>query len=112
MNESKVIWGQHPWAGAFGLSELEALACGKPLFASFDPSKHPLAYRPPVFSYDDPAEIATATRDMLNDSQVRRDIGENGVKWVAEFHSLETVSRALLDIYHSVLAPRASSCTQ
>ena len=103
LNKSKVIWGQHPWAGTFGLSELEGLACGKPVFAAFDSARYPSNYCPPVFSSNDPAEIARSTDVLLKDSLMRKRIGEKATKWVTKFHGLENVSLMLRDIYRSVL---------
>lgn len=98
-----------PWYEPFGIVPLEAMACGTPVVASavggiLDSVVHGGTglHVPPR----DPSQLAQAIRGLLADPQLRRRMGDSGVRRVAERYSWRTVATSIVDAYERTLAER------
>jgi glycosyltransferase involved in cell wall biosynthesis len=80
------------------MMELESLACGKPVvaYAEFvDCYPEP----PPVFSANQPAQVAEYLLSLVDDLALRRNSGEQGRAWVQQYHGYITIARLLEQVY-------------
>jgi len=86
--------------GTMGISELEAMACGKPVVCSF---KYQNAYPepPPVFVSHTAEEGSEHIIRLLNDPALRQSLGQMSREWVAKYHEQKKVVRRLLKYYQS-----------
>ena len=93
---------------AFGLVQLEAEACGKPVVSTDLPTGVPYANLhgktglivPPKNS----PVLAEAINKLLNDPKMRKDLGEAGKERVNSQFSLEAMAAAVLKVYESCLS--------
>ena len=93
---------------AFGLVQLEAQACGKPVISTDLPTGVPYANLdgetglivPPK---NGPA-LSEAINKLLNDQELRKRLGEAGKKRVNSQFSLEAMAQAVLKVYESCLS--------
>ncbi|MBA2548665.1 MAG: glycosyltransferase [Burkholderiaceae bacterium] len=95
-------------AEQFGLVQLEAMACGKPVvttrlgtgveFVTLDGVTGLLV--PPK----DVDALASALRRLLDDNELRTCMGSAGKQRVEQVFSLEQMIRKTVDVYHRVLA--------
>ena len=74
--------------GAVGMAELEAAACGRPVVTWF---RHNKAYTeaPPFVRAVDGCEIAANVARLVDDANLRSQLGEAHRSWVQRFHRLE-----------------------
>lgn len=88
--------------GIISMSELEAMACGKPLVSFFN---YPQAYDepPPIFSTRDAEEGAESLAKLLEDDQLRKQAGEAGRAWVEQHHECVNVARIIEQHYREAL---------
>ncbi len=88
--------------GAIGMSELEAMACGKPVIAYFN---YPEVYDepPPIVSTRDAKDGAAALLRLLEDRQMRKEMGEKGRAWVEAHHGHVEVARLVERHYREAL---------
>jgi glycosyltransferase involved in cell wall biosynthesis len=97
-------WGDH--FEGFGLSLLEAGACGKPVIGCRDsgaediilPGENGL-----LIPQDDPGETAKAIREILSGPAVSREMGRRGLARAREM-SWESSARRLMDLYQRIAA--------
>lgn len=101
LHEASVVIGQQR-LGALGLSELEAMACGRPVVAHVDSNLYDDP--PPVRSTTDADALARELDLLLDRPHERATTGEAARRWTVEHHSADAVRRSLLDLYRSVLA--------
>ena len=91
----------------FGIVQLEAMACGKPVIATNIPGvrevdKKELAtiHVPPK----DKRALAEALLTILKDEKLAIKMGNNGRKLVEEFYSWPKIARTILQLYEKALA--------
>lgn len=90
---------------AFSIAAIESMASGTPVLVSNIPGVreviedgvHGLRSEPM-----DPRNIADRLKELLSDEELRRRMGENGVKRAAEF-SISSVAERMLSIYSGLL---------
>lgn len=88
--------------GIVSMSELEAMACGKPVVAYF---RYPEVYDepPPIFSTRDTQEGAALLARLVEDYQMRKEIGEKGRAWVEKHHHFVKVAKLIESYYQESL---------
>lgn len=93
IRSSDLVLGQFQ-VGAVGVSELEALACGRAVCCRFD---YDLAYeeRPPFLVGRSSAEVLALIDDALANRTRLRALGERGRDWVVRNHSVDAAARRL-----------------
>jgi glycosyltransferase involved in cell wall biosynthesis len=102
INSYPLILGQQdPTWRAMGVSELEAMACEKPvscLYGYLDAYPQP----PPLISSNTPDEASAKVLSLIEEPERARKIGEDSRKWVCNFHSLQVVAQKLLKWYQEI----------
>ena len=99
MRSARVILGQQcAEYGSLSLSELEAMACCRPVVCDF---RYPEAYPepPPVLASQTPEEACTYILRLLGDADLRYSLGQQARAWVIEYYERQRVARNLLDVY-------------
>jgi glycosyltransferase involved in cell wall biosynthesis len=84
--------------GALGLSELEAMAVGRPLIVGIDRGMYP-GDKPPVVSSYDPDELIAQIERLSDDSRRLENLSREGRAWVRRNHGPETQLRLLESAY-------------
>ena len=103
----RVILGQQsPAIGALGLSELEAMACGKPVVCPFN---YPDAYPqpPPVVASSTLEDAVNNILRLLDDPNLCISIGREARTWVSEYHNPQKIVKTLVDFYRQYIASKA-----
>lgn len=90
-----IVLGQFK-LGTIGVSELEAMACGKPLIGFWN-TKYDVHYGEPcpILSSTDPKEISELIEEHIGDTS----LGSRCRNWVERYHSIDVVVEKLLDAY-------------
>jgi glycosyltransferase involved in cell wall biosynthesis/phosphoheptose isomerase len=98
-----------PWYEPFGITPLEAMACGTPVVASavgglIDTVVDGVTGRhvPPR----DPDRLAAVLRDLLADERARREQGRAGIRRARQLYDWDRVALATLDVYEGLIAHR------
>ena len=88
--------------GIVSMSELEAMACGRPVVSYFN---YPEVYDepPPIFSTRDIQEGAEILAQLAEDEPIRREAGERGRAWVEGHHDYVKVAELVEGHYQEVL---------
>lgn len=99
INGAKIILGQMS-LGSIGCSELEAMACAKPVVCKF---QYWSMYNtpPPLVSVSTMEEAIKEILELLHNPRKAKRIGFEARKWVEENCNNITIARQLLDIYQS-----------
>ncbi|HYS98535.1 MAG TPA: glycosyltransferase family 4 protein [Candidatus Dormibacteraeota bacterium] len=74
--------------GILSLSELEAMAAGKPLITGIDRDLYP-GDKPPVVSSDNPDQLVAQVEALHGDVKRLADLAREGREWVRRNHSYE-----------------------
>jgi rhamnosyl/mannosyltransferase len=94
-------------AEAFGIVQLEAMACGKPVVSTLLPSGVPWVNRDGetgvVVPPGDVPALRTAVRSLLNDRALRLSMGENGRRRVAAEFTIPRMISQTTALYHDVM---------
>lgn len=99
INSATLVLGhQSHEYGSLGVSELEAMACAKPVICDF---AYPMAYTtpPPVLISRSPDEACGHMLRLLNDNIYNHEIGMASRKWVSSHQDLYSVAQKLLNQY-------------
>jgi glycosyltransferase involved in cell wall biosynthesis len=84
--------------GALGLSELEAMAAGRPLISGIDRNLYP-GDKPPVVSSYSADELIAQIERLKDDSRRLENLSREGRAWVRRNHSFERQLRLLEQAY-------------
>jgi glycosyltransferase involved in cell wall biosynthesis len=110
-NQHGIVIGQVK-LGSAGMAELEAMACGRPVVTWFN-ELHAYADVPPYVTAVDGFDIASAVANLVDQPELRDELGQRGRAWVAEHHSLAEVVTRVEEvaeaIVHGTPIPRASA---
>jgi glycosyltransferase involved in cell wall biosynthesis len=86
--------------GALGLSELEAMAAGRPLISGIDRKMYP-GDKPPVVSSYGPEELVEQVARLQFDGKRLANLSHEGREWVRRNHGYERHLQLLEDAYFS-----------
>jgi rhamnosyl/mannosyltransferase len=94
---------------AFGLVQLEAMACGRPVVNTQLDTGVPFVSRHEETGLTVPpmnvAALSQAINRLLSDQALKARLGENGRARVTQRFSVETMARSTLQLYDKVLFP-------
>jgi glycosyltransferase involved in cell wall biosynthesis len=99
----------------FGIVQLEAMACGKPVVTTTIPGPSEVDAEELATIHVPPRDIealADAISRLLNDKALAKKMGENGRRLVAEKYTWSKIAIDLLEIYKSVLAAKRGRIPQ
>jgi len=99
-------------AEAFGMVQIEAMACGKPVVSTAVPSGVPWVNRHEetglVVPPDDAGALADALRTLLADAALRARMGEAGRSRVSQEFTAARMAERTVALYREVLSGRAA----
>jgi glycosyltransferase involved in cell wall biosynthesis len=84
--------------GALGLSELEAMAAGRPLITGIDRHMYP-GDKPPVVSSGQPDELVEQISRLIHDAKRLENLSREGRAWVRRNHGFERHLQLLEEAY-------------
>lgn len=93
--------------GAFGVTELETMACGVPVVTDYRFARA-YAEPPPVVQADGAAIVAERLVHLLDDRDLRERAAADSRDWILRQHSIPVVTRRLIAIYERALARAAA----
>jgi len=90
--------------GALGLSEIEAMAAGRPLITGIDRSLYYPGDKPPVVSSTNPDELVAQVETLHDDAKRLANLSREGREWVSRNHGYERHLHILESAYFGVPA--------
>lgn len=87
----------------FGLTTVEAMACGLPVIVSRLGAATGVATPEQAMIYASPEELVSLVKRTHADSELRRELSEKGQQWAQQF-SFETVGSQLIRCYEKLVA--------
>jgi glycosyltransferase involved in cell wall biosynthesis len=102
-----------PWYEPYGLTPLEAMACGTPVIAAavggiaFTVADGETGFLVPPRS---PEQLVAPLRSVLNNRDLRERLARNALRRVEEQFTWTAVARNTADVYAEVLAGGAQKC--
>ncbi len=92
---------------AFGIVQLEAQACGKPVISTNLPTGVPYANKDQetgiIVEPNSVDQLHNAIKKLLNDSSLRKELGENAKKRVNEEFTVKKMGEAYFNLYKELL---------
>jgi glycosyltransferase involved in cell wall biosynthesis len=109
LQEADVVVGQF-LSGALGLSELQAMSCGKPVIASF---RYEEAYPtpPPLCQARNAEEIEEQLENLYLHPEVAKELGQKAREWVINHHNNQMLAVKLETLYQTILNERKGKLT-
>jgi glycosyltransferase involved in cell wall biosynthesis len=100
MARHRVLIGQ-VHEGAIGMVELEGMACGRPVVASFRFADFYGGDAPPLVHVDTPAAIVEAVERLLDDPATAAAVGTASRRWVEAHHDAIRIAERLVALYRA-----------
>lgn len=97
-----------PWYEPFGITTLEAAACGTPVIGSHVGGlEYTIRHGDTglLVEPENPIQLASALHDLLNNTQLRGEMTEAGVKHVSEHFNWETIADKTASQYEKLIRP-------
>jgi len=85
--------------GSYGIFSIEAMALGKPVICYIREDlrdKYPMDL--PIVSAN-PDTIYDVLRQLINDANMRFEVGQRGRKYVDKYHSVDKIAKELIGVY-------------
>jgi glycosyltransferase involved in cell wall biosynthesis len=103
LNQFDIIIGQFG-IGSLGMSELESMACEKPVVCWLDTALYSKWYSqsPPVLSASTPDAVIEAVANLIRDPSFREDIGRKSRIWIKQYHNYLKSASLVLEKYDIV----------
>jgi len=95
IQDHDIILGQFV-LGSLGMSDLEAMSCGKPLITYLRDIKCP------AISTASPDIIAKVVIDLIENKELRIKKGEESREWILKYHDAKKISKRLKNIYEEI----------
>jgi glycosyltransferase involved in cell wall biosynthesis len=94
-----------PWIGSFGLTTIEAMACGRPLIHCADEKLVKQCYgeMPPLMNASSVHDVAKALEQLYSSERLRKQVGEGCLKWAQKHHDTAKITDDLIGHYENVL---------
>ena len=104
INAFDIILGQFE-IGSLGVSELESMACSKPVVSWVDQVRYSQWYTepPPILSAREPDTVVEAVSALLQDRAYREKLGSQARAWVLKHHDYLDVAAGLVAHYRASL---------
>jgi glycosyltransferase involved in cell wall biosynthesis len=104
INAFDIILGQFE-IGSLGVSELESMACGKPVVSWVDLSNYSQWYSkpPPILSAHDTDAVVEAVSPLIQDREHRAELGSQARAWILEHHDYRKLAKRLVSYYRTLL---------
>jgi len=100
-----IIVGQMA-SGALGLSELQAMSCGKPVITSFlYDNEYPTP--PPRFQATNAEEIEQHLEHLYQHPETGVELGQRARAWIVKNHSTQVLTDRLEELYSSIITYNA-----
>lgn len=93
----------------FGIVQLEAMACGKPVITTKIPGVIEVDINETASIHVPPRDykaLATALLTLLKNKRLAKEMGRRGRKLIEEKYSLEKVTKKIIKLYKNVLTTR------
>ncbi len=109
IRSADIVVGQF-LSGSLGLSELEAMSCGKPVIASFHYEEaYPIP--PPLCQATTVQEVDEHLENLFLHPEEVKEIGQKARTWVTGYHSSQSLAIRLEKLYQSILSERQERLT-
>ena len=92
------------FAGAYALFAIEGMALGKPVMCYLSEEFlpwHPEWEECPIYNTGQD-EIRERLRELVEDRELRRELGRRGVEYVEKWHGLRAIGEGLDDLYRRI----------
>ena len=90
ISQHGVVMGQ-ALVGAVGMSELESMACSRPVVAWYR-FKHAYPEPPPIIRAVDGWDIAENVMRLVDDAEARQRVGDESRAWVRRYHDVDAIA--------------------
>jgi glycosyltransferase involved in cell wall biosynthesis len=97
INSHDIVIGQTK-LGILSMSELQAMACGKPVICHYE-SFGNYEEDPPIFKAHSAKEIEEKVQELIEKRAQWKQIGEVSREWVKKYHDSKKVAKELLQLY-------------
>ena len=104
INSFDIVLGQFA-IGSLGVSELESMACGKPVVCYVDQAMYSQWYNkpPPVLSARQVDVVAEAVATLIQQRTLREEIGTQAREWILRHHGYLKVVSQVVSQYRAFL---------